>query len=130
MTTTARDESDAPPSARRRRVLVVDDNPAAAETLAEVLEILGHEVDVAFDGPSALAMARMNPPEVVICDIGLPGMNGCDVARALRARGSAALLLALSGYGQPEDAVAAASAGFNGYLTKPADVAEIERLLA
>jgi CheY-like chemotaxis protein len=125
-----REKIEATPSGRRRRVLVVDDNPASAETLAEVLEMLGHDVDVAFDGPGALAMARMNPPDVVICDIGLPGMSGCDVARALRATGSAALLFALSGYTHPDDIVAATNAGFDGYLTKPADLAQIERLLA
>ena len=130
MTTITGEKIEAPRSGARRRVPVVDDNPASAETLAEVLEMLGHEVEVAFDGPSALAKARANPPEIVICDIGLPGMSGCDVAKALRASGTRALLFALSGYERPEDITAATHAGFDGYLTKPVDMARIARLLA
>jgi CheY-like chemotaxis protein len=120
----------AEPGRARRRVLVVDDHHASAETLAEVLEMLGHTVEIAMDGPSAVAKARANPPDVVICDMGMPGMSGCDVARALRAAGLAARLLALSGYARPDDVEAATAAGFDAYLVKPADLEELARLLA
>ncbi len=120
----------AEPRCARRRVLVVDDHEASAETLAEVLELLGHEVEVAKDGFSAVAKARANPPDVVICDLGMPGMSGCEVAKALRAAGLAARLLALSGYCRPDDVEAATAAGFDAYLVKPADIEELERLLA
>ena len=93
--------------------------------------MFGHAVDVAYDGPSALAKARANPPEVVLCDIGLPGMSGYDVARALRGGGMDGLrIIAVSGYALPEDLKKAAEAGFDGHVAKPADACEIERLLA
>ncbi|HEY6005736.1 MAG TPA: response regulator [Anaeromyxobacter sp.] len=122
--------TQAEPRPARRKVLVVDDQDASAQTLAEVLEMLGHTVEIAMDGPSAVAKARANPPDVVICDIGMPGMSGCDVARALRAAGLAARLLALSGYARPDDVEAAIAAGFDAYVVKPADIDELERLLA
>jgi CheY-like chemotaxis protein len=87
-------------------------------------------VDVAYDGPSALERARANPPDVVLCDVGLPGMSGYDVARALRASTKAPQLFAVSGYAQPEDVRKAVEAGFDGHVAKPCDPAEIERLLA
>ena len=114
-----------------RRVLVIDDNADGAQSLAQVIELLGHEVEVAFDGPSALALARQSRPDVVLCDIGLEGMSGYDIARALRAEsGSRMRLVAVSGYAQPGDVRRALDAGFDRHLAKPADVAEIERLLA
>jgi CheY-like chemotaxis protein len=111
-------------------VLVVDDNVDAAESLAEVLKIAGHEVEVAFDGPTAIDKVRVNPPDVVLCDIGLPGMSGYDVARRLRASGVNGMqLIAVSGYAQPEDVAKAVEAGFDGHVAKPCDPEEIERLL-
>lgn len=111
-----------------RRVLVVDDNVDAAETLAELLRHAGHEVAVAHDGPAALAAARADPPDVVLCDIGLPGMSGYDVARALRReRGPGLLLVAISGYAQPEDVDAAHEAGFDRHLAKPPRPDEVEQ---
>jgi CheY-like chemotaxis protein len=120
------------PPAPPRRVLVIDDNADAAETLKDLLELRGHSVRVALDGPSALRAARAFQPDVVLCDIGLPGMSGYDVARALRADDALrhALLVALSGYAQPEDARRAAEAGFDRHVAKPAGAEEIERLLA
>jgi PAS domain S-box-containing protein len=114
---------------RPRRILVVDDNRDGAESLAQVVEMLGHAAQVAYDGPSALEMASANAPEVILCDIGLPGMNGYQVARALRAAGAGLKLFAVSGYAQPEDVRRAVEAGFDGHLAKPVDVADIERLL-
>jgi PAS domain S-box-containing protein len=120
-----------PSGGRSRRVLVVDDSRDAAESLAELVEMFGHVVDVAYDGPSALAKARANPPEVVLCDIGLPGMSGYDVARALRTGDVTGMqIVAVSGYALPEDLRKAAEAGFDGHVAKPTDPGEIERLLA
>ncbi|WP_248341812.1 PAS domain-containing hybrid sensor histidine kinase/response regulator [Anaeromyxobacter paludicola] len=114
-----------------RRVLVVDDNVDAAESLAELLVLFGHQVEVAFDGPSAIEKARARPPEAVLCDLGLPGMSGYEVARALRREcGDRTRLIALSGYAQPGDLQRSAEAGFDAHLSKPADPADIERLLA
>ncbi|ACL65079.1 histidine kinase [Anaeromyxobacter dehalogenans 2CP-1] len=114
-----------------RRVLVVDDNVDAAETLAELLRHAGHEVAIAHDGPGALAAARAGAPDVVLCDIGLPGMSGYDVARALRReRGPGLLLVAISGYALPEDVHAAHEAGFDRHLAKPPRPDEVERAVA
>jgi PAS domain S-box-containing protein len=113
-----------------RRVLVVDDNADAAESLADVIRMLGHVVEVAYDGPTAVEKARANPPNVVLCDIGLPGMNGYEVARALRGPGSNGVqIFAVTGYAQPEDVQRAIEAGFDGHLAKPCDPEQIERLL-
>jgi len=113
-----------------RRVLVVDDNADAAESLAEALRMLGHAVEVAFDGPSAIEKARATRPEVVLCDVGLPGMSGYDLARTLRASGSnGMLLIAVSGYALPEDVKKAVDAGFDGHVAKPCDPEQLERLL-
>jgi signal transduction histidine kinase/CheY-like chemotaxis protein len=114
-----------------RHVLVVDDNADAAESLAELVGLLGHDVTVAYDGPSALAKARERRPDVVLCDIGLPGMTGYDFARAFRAAHDGAVkLVAVSGYAQPEDVRKAVEAGFDVHVAKPPDPAHIERLFA
>jgi PAS domain S-box-containing protein len=117
-------------AARPRRILVVDDNRDAAETLALIVTMLGHEAAVAFDGPAALEQLRRDPFDTVLCDIGLPGMSGYEVARALRASHGADLrLIAVSGYARPEDVQEAAASGFDGHVRKPCDLAEIERML-
>ncbi len=113
-----------------RRVLVVDDNADAAETLAELVRMLGYEVEVAYDGPAAVEAVRARPPAVVLCDIGLPGMDGYEVARAIRALGAPDVqLVAVSGYAQPEDVNRAIDAGFDQHVAKPLDPAQLERLL-
>ena len=113
------------------RVLIVEDNIDAAETLAEVLGLLGHEVVVTNDGIAALEAARSVAPRAVVCDLGLPGMNGFDVARRLREMPSMAgsLLVALSGYGRVEDRRRAVEAGFDVHLTKPVDPARLAEIL-
>ncbi len=125
------DDRPARPASTRRglRVLVVDDNHDAADSLAELVELFGHEAEVAYDGPSALALARTRPPDVVLCDLGLPGMSGYEVARVLRSQGAASRLVAVSGYALPEDVRRAADAGFERHLAKPPSPDEIERLL-
>jgi signal transduction histidine kinase/CheY-like chemotaxis protein len=115
-----------------RRVLVVDDNVDAAESLCDVVAFLGHSVEAVHDGSAALARARERRPDVVLCDIGLPGMDGYEVARAIRADSSLSgiRLVAVSGYAQPEDRERAASAGFDAHVAKPADPSVIERLIS
>jgi PAS domain S-box-containing protein len=120
------------PTGPARSVLVVDDNVDAAQTLAELLGLLGHRVRVVYDGPSALALARAEPPDFVLCDLGLPGMTGLDVARALRADPGLARtrLVAVSGYAHLEDRLAASEAGFDQHLAKPPALVELQRIFA
>jgi CheY-like chemotaxis protein len=114
-----------------RRVLVVDDNRDAAHSLTMVLELDGHEVRVAHDGGAALELARDYRPEVVLLDIGLPGMDGYEVARRLRAEGpGGGLLVAMTGYGQEEDRRRTREAGFDVHLVKPVEPQVIRDLLA
>jgi signal transduction histidine kinase len=121
-----------PSSLRSRRVLVVDDNLDAAESLAMLLKVEGHEVRTASDGPAALDVAATFRPEVVFLDLGLPRMDGYEVARRLRAQPNAAgvLLVALTGYGQEEDRRRSEEAGFDAHLIKPADPEAVQQLLA
>ena len=114
-----------------RRVLVVDDNRDAAESLADLVRLLGHTAQVAYDGPSAIEQVQAQAPSVVLCDLGLPGMTGYEVAQVLRARGHDGLqLIAVSGYAQPEDVKRAIEAGFDGHVAKPWSPENIERFLA
>jgi signal transduction histidine kinase len=115
----------------RRRVLIVDDNRDAADTLGELVDLLGHESVVAYDPAAALARAAERLPDVALCDIGLPGMNGYELARRLRAlsAGHDLRIFALSGYAQPDDLARAAEAGFEAHLAKPADPEMLARLL-
>lgn len=115
-----------------QRVMVVDDLAASAETLTMLLEMEGFEVQVACDGPAALCIAQTFRPDVVLLDIGLPGMNGFEVAARLRQLTAAreALLIALTGYGEAASRVRSAQAGFDVHLVKPADVNQLLNLLA
>ena len=107
---------------RALRVLVVDDNIDSAETLSELLPLWGHDVRLAPDGPGALEAARAYEPDVMLLDIGLPGMDGFEVARRIRADGIAVRhLLAMTGYGDDADREKAKQAGFDGHLVKPVD---------
>jgi two-component system CheB/CheR fusion protein len=120
-----------PTAPRRRRLLVIDDSRDAAGTLREVLELAGNEVEVAYDGLEGVAKARALKPEVVFCDIGLPGLDGYAVARQLRADPTfTPTLIALSGYALPADQRKALEAGFDHHLGKPLDLKELEALLA
>jgi signal transduction histidine kinase/ActR/RegA family two-component response regulator len=106
-----------------RRVLVVDDNRDAAETLAEALMMAGHQARVAFDGPGGLAIATEFRPELAFLDIGLPVMDGYELARRLRTLDLEPLtLVAITGYGQPADRARSAASGFDEHLVKPIDL--------
>jgi two-component system CheB/CheR fusion protein len=111
-------------------VLVVDDNRDAADSLSLLLQTQGHEVQTAYDGEEALAMARRFGADLVLLDIGLPLMNGFEVAKRLRSGGSAARLVALTGYGQPEDLRRSREAGFDGHLVKPIDLVSVTEMLS
>ncbi len=121
-----------PPAAAARRILVVDDNRDAADSLGLLLRFLGHEVRVAHDGPAALEAARAWRPAVVLLDIGMPGMDGYAVARALRALPEleGVVLIALTGWGQEEDRRRSRAAGFDHHLIKPVDLEALQALLA
>ena len=112
-------------------VLVVDDNRDAADSLASVLEALGARVYVAYDGPAALAAAESARPAIVLLDLGMPDMDGFEVARRLRRQrhGSELLLVALTGWGQPQDQRRAQEAGFDQHLVKPAEPEALQALL-
>ncbi len=116
----------------RRRILVVDDNVDAAESLAVLLRLEGHEVRVACDGPAALAAAQADPPEMVVLDLGMPGMDGFEVARRLRALpgSDGVLLVALTGWAQGEDRRRCHEAGFDGHLPKPVEWDALRQFLA
>jgi signal transduction histidine kinase len=115
-----------------RRVLVVDDNRDAAESLGTLLRIMGHEVRIAYDGPTALEAARAYRPDLVLLDIGLPGMHGYEVAQRIRHEPKLrkVILAAVTGWGQEEDRRRAREAGFDHHVTKPLNRATLERLLA
>jgi two-component system CheB/CheR fusion protein len=115
-----------------RRVLVVDDNVDSAEMLKTLLEMNGHTVRVAHDGHTALAAASTFSPNVILLDIGLPGMDGYRVIKELRALPSMATvtIVATTGYGREEDRARCLAAGFDDHLTKPIDHALLERILA
>ena len=122
--------AQAPPASRR--ILVVDDNVDAAKSLARLLKRWGHKVETTFDGPSALEVARSYRPEVVLLDIGMPGMDGFEVARRLRGEPEfeATLVAALTGYGQDEDHRRSREAGFDRHFTKPVDPSALQRYIA
>jgi signal transduction histidine kinase/CheY-like chemotaxis protein len=111
--------------ATSRRILLVEDNDDARAMMQMALEAAGHAVETARDGVSAVAVAAAFAPEVAILDIGLPGMNGYDLARMLRGRYPALRLIALTGYGQDGDVQAADDAGFNAHCTKPITIDEL-----
>lgn len=120
-------------TAARKRVLLIDDRRAAILPARKMLELAGHEVHTAGDGPSGVALARKIFPDVILCDIGLPeGMNGYDVARAIRAEPGLKKIyvVAVSGYGQDEDRQRAQESGFDYHVTKPVSKASLESLMA
>jgi CheY-like chemotaxis protein len=134
----AEDPSSGQPStvlmrhAVQRRVLVVDDNADAADTLAALVRTLGGEARTAADGAGAVKSAREFLPDVILLDIGMPGMDGYETCRRIREHpsGHHAFIVAITGWGQDGDKLRAAESGFDAHLTKPADPAMLQRLLA
>jgi two-component system CheB/CheR fusion protein len=112
-----------------RRILIIEDNADAREALRLGLQVAGHEVHEASDGPEGIESAARVKPDVVLLDIGLPGLDGFQVAQRLRDTTKTLRLIAISGYGQAADRDRATSAGFDHYLVKPIDPAELARLL-
>jgi CheY-like chemotaxis protein len=134
----AADPSDPPPAGEARptlprlRVLVIEDNVDAADSVRMLLELFGHEVTLAHSGTEGVEAARRLRPDLILCDIGLPGMSGFEVARTLRQdeRLARVKLVAVSGYGQEEDHQQALEAGFDRALVKPVSPDALRRLLA
>jgi CheY-like chemotaxis protein len=120
------------PAGERLRVLIVEDNCDAADSLRMLLQLIGHDVRVAYNGPDGVAEAQRWRPGVVLCDIGLPGLDGYGVAEALRRDPATAgvRLIAITGYGSEEDRRKALATGFDYHLTKPADPVLLQDLLA
>jgi PAS domain S-box-containing protein len=119
-------------SSQSRRIVVVDDNYGAARLVSVLLKKLGdHEVEMAHDGPSALEKVKLLQPDIILLDIGLPGMDGYEVARQIRAADiNQPLLVALTGYGRPEDQDESKAAGFDDHIVKPLAVDMLQRILA
>ena len=124
-------EAPLPADGSHRRILVVEDNADAAATMRDFLELSGHEVELANSGADGIQAAREFHPEVVLCDLGLPGMDGYEVAAALRRdpETASAKLIAVTGYGREEDRRKSKEAGFDLHLTKPVDPVQLRRLL-
>jgi two-component system CheB/CheR fusion protein len=123
--------ADAIPRLSRRRILVVDDKRSSADSLGVLLHALGQDVEMAYDGPTALEMIRDRRPDLVLLDIGLPGMDGYEVARRCRqdADTRRITLVAMTGYGKEEDRRRSREAGFNAHLVKPVDLEDLQVLL-
>jgi CheY-like chemotaxis protein len=121
-----------PQHAQPARVLMLEDNADAGQTLAMFLEFLGHHVRVVGDGVAGLEAARANVPDIMLVDIGLPKMNGYEVAKAIRqdTKLQRLVLVALTGYGQTDDKSRAMAAGFDYHLTKPVDLKVLEDVVA
>ena len=119
------------PGGPARRVLIVDDNVDSAESLAQLLRLQGHEVHTAYDGIAAVATASRHDPDVIILDIGLPGVDGYETTRRLREQngGRRPVIVALTGYGAEADRERAERAGFDHHMTKPPDLARLRAII-
>jgi CheY-like chemotaxis protein len=117
--------------AAARRVLIADDNRDAADSLAMLLELDGHQVFVAADGEEALSVFQQQAPDIVLLDIGMPLLSGLEVARRIRALpgGAKVLLVAVTGWGQEKDRLASVAAGFDHHLTKPVEPEAVSMLI-
>ena len=125
-----RGEQDGGHGVGKRRVLIVDDGEDTAESLAALLEFWNYDVSIASEGSRALALASGQRPDVIVLDIGLPGMNGYELAGHFRSRyGQAIRLIAMTGYGRPEDVERAREAGFDVHLVKPIDPDQLRNVI-
>ena len=119
------------PAPAARSILIVEDNADARDALRVLLELEGHAVEAVEEGQQALELARAKDPDIALVDIGLPGIDGYEIARRVRARDARRpVLIALTGYGQPEDRRRATEAGFDEMLVKPVDPTALTELLA
>ena len=120
------------PVARRFKILVVDDNHDSALSLAMMLSIMGHDTRTAHDGESAVEVAESFQPEVILLDIGLPKLNGYEVAQRIRqqAWGASMYLIAVTGWGQDEDRQRSSEVGLNMHMVKPVEPSALEKVLA
>jgi CheY-like chemotaxis protein len=119
------------PGVSGRSILIIEDNVDARDALRILLELDGHIVEAAGEGAEGLQIAQAKDPDVALVDIGLPGMDGYEIARRLRtAGGRRPVLVALTGYGQPEDRRRATEAGFDALLVKPVDPSTLANLLS
>jgi len=116
---------------QKYRILIVDDNESCAITMKLTMEILGHTAQMAIDGPSAIELAKMFQPEIVLLDIGLPGMNGYEICQAMRKEPSLqdTIFIAQTGWGQKEHRKRSKEAGFNYHLVKPIDIQALKNIL-
>ncbi|QBQ54762.1 ATP-binding protein [Nitrosococcus wardiae] len=120
------------PTHATRHILVVDDNPDVANSFAKILELLGHRVSISYKGSNALQRAAEDPPDVIFLDLGMPGLNGFEIARRLRRLDmeQRPVLVAMTGYAQAEDIRQARAAGFDHHLRKPVDMAQVQEIIA
>lgn len=120
------------PDRNHKLVLVVDDHHDSADSLALLLQLMGHDARVANDGPAALRIVEEEHPDVLLLDIGLPGMNGYEIARRIREMpdGARVRLIALSGFGKPEAQDGNGASPFDAYVVKPAELETLEAALA
>ena len=118
------------PTINPKRILVVDDNADAANSLVELLRLDGHEADAVYSANGALNAVETNNPDVVLLDIGLPEMDGYQVAQQIRKSSSGIRLIALTGYGQAEDIARTRAAGFDAHMVKPVDFDVLQRAIA
>ena len=116
-------------SARHHRIVVVEDLEDVREMIVEALRADGHEVDAAADGPRGAALILDSSPDVAFVDIGLPGFDGHELARQVRARGATCRLIALTGYGRAEDKRRAREAGFDEHVNKPVTLEALAAML-
>jgi DNA-binding response OmpR family regulator len=120
-------EEAAAPTTLSRRILIVDDNKDAADSMALLVETAGHRVRTAYDGQEALDLASAFAPDVLLLDLGVPGLNGFEIARRIRRQpwGKTVSLIALTGWGQEQDRRRTAEAGFDAHLIKPVGTADL-----
>ena len=128
---TSADRTEETHAMAARRILVVDDNRDSAESMAVLLRLQGHETETAFHGNDVLPTARKFRPHLILLDIGLPGMDGYEVARLIREDGEIGQvrLAAMSGYGRDEDRARSADVGFDHHFIKPVDLAAVEKVI-
>jgi CheY-like chemotaxis protein len=129
--TVIRDGFVAAPSISTRRILVVDDNVDAADALTALLQLENHEVRTVYSGEEAIDILIHYRPDVILLDLGLPGISGIDVARSIRAAAATRdiTLIAITGWGQPQDRARTTDAGFDFHFTKPVDVLELNKAI-